>query len=259
MKQRKQLQFCFDISESQTPCTSPDPQCGNRESSTIPCDLPQVDGTVGEGSKPNASMHVVEQSDEFVVPTKRANNVGGAAPVDSESVEGRGSAKGNDGQPQTIRPQSRKHRSGGLLGVRLAAEKDRKLRFTNLMHHLSLELLTSSFFDLKKNAAPGIDDVKWQDYAQDYKAHLQDLHARVHGGRYRALASKRKWIQKSDGKLRPLALFQHNTVQRWKTRSSKLRSSRCYRKFTRSILLASAMGFVPDAANTTPSMRSPWD
>ena len=88
----------------------------------------------------------------------------------------------------------------------LAAEKDRKLRFTNLMHHLTLELLTSSFFDLKKNAAAGIDEVTWREYAQDYEVYLQDLHERVRSGRYQALASRRKWIPKNDGKLRPLGI-----------------------------------------------------
>lgn len=206
MKRRVQLQFRFDISESETPCTSSDPQCGNRESSTVPCGQPQVDGTGGEGSTPKSTMHVVEQSDESIVPAKRANRIGGAAPVEAESVEGRGSAKGNEESPQTVRPQRRKHRSWGLLGVRLAAEKDRKLRFTNLMHHLTLELLTSSYFDLKKNAAAGIDEVTWREYAQDFEAHLQDLHMRVRSDRYHALASRRKWIPKTDGKLRPLGI-----------------------------------------------------
>lgn len=206
MKRRVQLQFRFDISESETPRTFSDPQRGNRESSMVPCGLPQVDGTGGEGSTPHATMHAVEQSDESVVPTKRANNIDGAAPVETESVEGRGSAKGNEVQPQSVRPQRRKHRSGGLGGVRLAAEKDRKLRFTNLMHHLTEELLTSSFFDLKKNAAAGIDEVTWREYAQGFENRLRDLHERVRSGRYRATASRRKWVPKTDGKLRPLGI-----------------------------------------------------
>ena len=154
-----------------------------------------------------------EESDGLIVTSKRANNADEALPrAAAESVEGRGPAKGNEesarGGP-IDRPQRRNHQSGGLFGVRLAAKKNRKLRFTNLMHHLTLELLHASFFDLKKKAAPGIDPPRrmtWHEYAQDFETRLQDLHARVHSGRYRAQPSKRQWISKSDGRLRPLGI-----------------------------------------------------
>lgn len=77
------------------------------------------------------------------------------------------------------------------------------------MHHLTLELLRAEFFDLKKQAAPGIDPPRrmtWQEYAPDFEKRLEDLHARVHSGRYRAQPSKRQWIPKSDGRLRPLGI-----------------------------------------------------
>jgi group II intron reverse transcriptase/maturase len=93
-----------------------------------------------------------------------------------------------------------------LLGVREAAQKDRKLRFTSLLHHLTPELLRASFFDLKKHAAPGVDDQTWSDYATDLERRIDDLAGRIHRGAYRAKPSKRTYIPKADGKLRPLGI-----------------------------------------------------
>jgi len=93
-----------------------------------------------------------------------------------------------------------------LLGVREAAREDRKLRFTNLLHHITPELLEASFFELKKQAAPGIDDETWHDYATDFERRIIDLHGRIHRGAYRAKPSKRTYIPKPDGKMRPLGI-----------------------------------------------------
>jgi group II intron reverse transcriptase/maturase len=97
-------------------------------------------------------------------------------------------------------------RSRGLLGVREAARIDKKARFNNLLNHVTPELLRASFFDLKKNAAPGIDGETWAEYADDFEVRIIDLHARIHRGTYRAKPSKRTWIPKPDGKLRPLGI-----------------------------------------------------
>jgi retron-type reverse transcriptase len=93
-----------------------------------------------------------------------------------------------------------------LLGVREAAQRDKKCRLTNLLHHVTPELLRASFFDLKKQAAPGVDDETWRDYAKDFERRIDDLHGRIHRGAYRAKPSKRTYIPKPDGKLRPLGI-----------------------------------------------------
>ena len=69
---------------------------------------------------------------------------------------------------------------------------------------------------LKRNAAPGVDGVTWQDYEQDLEANIVDLHARIHRGAYRALPSRRKYIAKPDGRQRPLgiAALEDKIVQR---------------------------------------------
>jgi group II intron reverse transcriptase/maturase len=93
-----------------------------------------------------------------------------------------------------------------LLGVREAAQRDKKCRFNNLLHHITPELLRASFFELKKQAAPGVDGETWRDYAKDFERQIDDLHGRIHRGAYRAKPSKRTYIPKLDGKLRPLGI-----------------------------------------------------
>jgi len=93
-----------------------------------------------------------------------------------------------------------------LLGVRTAAQQDKKLRFTNLLHHLTPELLRASFFELKKQAAPGVDEQTWHDYAVDFERRIDDLYTRIHRGAYRAKPSKRTYIPKPDGQMRPLGI-----------------------------------------------------
>jgi len=149
-------------------------------------------------------MHVAEESDGLIVPEKRANNIG--VPPVAESVEGRGPIEENAPQSLRDRTQSRPSRSRGLPGVREAARRDRKVRFNNLLSHVTPELLRASFLDLKKQAAPGIDGVTWDRYAEGFDLRIDDLHARIHRGTYRAQPSKRAWIPKSDGKLRPLGI-----------------------------------------------------
>jgi retron-type reverse transcriptase len=90
--------------------------------------------------------------------------------------------------------------------VREVARKDRKAKFTALLHHITIPLLLESFLALKRGAAPGIDGVTWERYEVDLEARLADLHRRVHTGTYRALPSRRAFIPKADGRLRPLGV-----------------------------------------------------
>jgi retron-type reverse transcriptase len=128
-------------------------------------------------------------------------------------VEGRELTEENTGQSLLCRTQSRNAdgmpfvpKSRGLLGVREAAQRDKRLRFTSLLHHITPELLRASFFDLKREAAPGVDDQTWSDYAVDFDRRIDDLAGRIHRGAYRAKPSKRTYIPKADGKLRPLGI-----------------------------------------------------
>lgn len=134
----------------------------------------------------------------------------------AESMEQRGDAKGNASTTTTCRTQRRESVSNGLARVRKLAKEQPKLRFTALMHHLTLDLLRQSYFRLKRNAAPGVDGVTWETYGERLDARLADLHARVHRGAYRALPSRRKMIPKPDGRERPLGIasLEDKIVQR---------------------------------------------
>ena len=150
-------------------------------------------------------MNADGKSDESVVPSNPANKGGTEPPA--ESAEERRSARRNTDQSNLDRTQSRNRRgSSGLGGVREAASKSRELKFTSLLHHVNEELLIESFHQLKKKAAVGIDGMNWHEYEQDLKANITDLHGRIHRGAFRATPSKRVYIEKADGRQRPLGI-----------------------------------------------------
>lgn len=158
-------------------------------------------------------MNGREKSDSAIRAMKPANKAGQPA---AERVEQRAGTKGNTGQPHTRRTQSRASVSQGLDRVRHVARQRKKERFTALLHHVTVDRLRESFLALKRKAAPGVDGVTWQDYEAELEDHLQDLHARVHRGAYRALPVRRRFIPKPGGKQRPLgiAALEDKIVQR---------------------------------------------
>jgi RNA-directed DNA polymerase len=124
----------------------------------------------------------------------------------AEREEGRPLIKENTHQPNTVPTQSEVCVSQGLAGVRKAAREHREMRFTALLHHMTIDLLRDSFYALKRKAAPGVDGVTWAEYESGLEERLVNLHGRVHRGAYRAQPSKRKYIEKSDGRPRPLGI-----------------------------------------------------
>ena len=158
-------------------------------------------------------MNGREKSDSAIVAMKPANKAGQPA---AEWVEQRAGTKGNTGQPRTRRAQNRSRVSQGLERVRQAARQRKKEKFTALLHHVTTDLLREAFYALKRKAAPGVDGLTWQDYEAGLDDNLQDLHARVHRGAYRALPVRRRYIPKPGGKQRPLgiAALEDKIVQR---------------------------------------------
>src|SRR5665213_50952 len=158
-------------------------------------------------------MHGRGKSDCAIVAVKPTNKAGRPA---AEPVERRAQAKGNADQQSTRRAQDRESVSKALDRIRQAARQRKKEKFTSLFHHINMELLRTAFFALKRNAAPGVDGLTWQDYEADLEHKLNDLHARVHRGAYRASPSRRQYIPKPDGRQRPLAVaaLEDKIVQR---------------------------------------------
>jgi RNA-directed DNA polymerase len=164
------------------------------------------------------------KSDGPVVPAKPPNNGGGdrldpgrPRPSPAEEAEGRGPVKGNPQGHNTLRAQDRTSVQQALARVRQAARKDKKLRFTTLLHHIyNPAMLREAYFGLKRDAAPGVDGQTWRQYGQELEANLQDLSARLKRGAYRAKPARRAYIPKPDGRQRPLGVtaLEDKIVQR---------------------------------------------
>jgi RNA-directed DNA polymerase len=148
-------------------------------------------------------MHDHEKSDRPVVPVKPSNK---PAVAGAEVVEERGLPKGSTAN------ETRPGRSAGLGvcsdldRVRQVARRDRDVQFTALLHHVSIDRLREAYRAISPNAAAGVDGVTWRGYGTDLEANLSDLHARVQRGAYRAMPTRRVFIPKPDGRLRPLGV-----------------------------------------------------
>ncbi len=158
-------------------------------------------------------MHEPEKSDSVVVATKPTNKAEQSA---AEPVERRTGTKGNAGQQSTRRAQDRASVSQALSRVRKVAQERKTEKFTTLFHHLDSSMLRTAFFALKKDAAPGVDGLTWEAYEADLDPRIEDLHSRLHRGAYRAQPARRRFIPKSDGTQRPLAVvaLEDKIVQR---------------------------------------------
>jgi retron-type reverse transcriptase len=135
-----------------------------------------------------------------MVPEKPSNKV--VEPT-AETVEGRGRAEGNLRGQNASRTQSRSDAHSALVRVREAAQKDKKVRFTALMHHIyAVPRLRAAYRAIRKDAAAGVDGETWQHYGKDLEANLQDLSERLKRGAYRAKPVRRVYIPKADGRQR---------------------------------------------------------
>lgn len=97
----------------------------------------------------------------------------------------------------------------------LAAEK-KDLVFTSLVHNIDPDLLNDSYRRLRKDAASGVDGQTAEEYAKNLDGNLSDLYQRLKTQQYRATPVKRIWIDKEDGKKRPIGvtILEDKIVQR---------------------------------------------
>ena len=121
--------------------------------------------------------HHAQKSDSPVVPTKQPNNAGTPA---AEAVEGRGLTKVNTSTLPAVRTQSREAAPCRLARVRRRARQDKNVRFTALLHHITVDRLREAFHRLNKHAAVGVDEVGWATYQEELEANLQRLHTAIH-------------------------------------------------------------------------------
>jgi RNA-directed DNA polymerase len=136
-------------------------------------------------------------------------------------VEERRPAEGNAGRETRPGLRAGVSVSSDLDRVRRVARRDKDVRFTALLHHVTVDRLEAAYRAVRPGAAPGVDSVTWKDYGQDLEANLRDLHARVHRGAYRARPSRRAYIPKPDGG------SGRSGSRRWRIRSCNGRWLRC--------------------------------
>jgi len=144
------------------------------------------------------------KSDRVVVPRKSSNkpdNVG------AERMEGRSLPEENKKQQNMLRTQRRESVRSELQLIHQKARADGKMRFTALMHHIyNIDMLRWSYLEIKRNAAPGVDQETWMSYGKELEKNLQNLSERLKSGAYRAKPVRRVYIPKADGKQRPLGV-----------------------------------------------------
>jgi len=143
------------------------------------------------------------RSDRPGVPLRPPNKATPAA----EGAEGSGLAEGNPRQQNAPRTQRRVGASRALERVRQAAVRDRKQRFTALFHHVyQVDLLREAYFELKRDAAPGIDGETWRQYGEKREENLRALSLRLRRGVFRVNPVLRVYIPKTDGRKRPIGI-----------------------------------------------------
>src|SRR5712671_7802226 len=154
------------------------------------------------------------KSDRFIVPEKLSNNADNHA---AEAVEGRDRAKGNPAKRDKPWTLSQPGLPSALERVGQAARQDRKLRFTALLHHIyDVDRLRRAYYALEHDAAAGVDGETWKYYGENLREKLQDLSGRLARGAYRARPVRRVYIEKADGRKRPLGVpvLEDKIVQR---------------------------------------------
>jgi RNA-directed DNA polymerase len=169
----------------------------------------------GQGRKPEMNDH--EKSYAVVVPTKLRNKEAEAgAEATADVVEGRTATRRNPIKSNTCRTQSRENVENALERVRQAAKQHRTMKFTALLHHVTVERLKQAYAKTRKQASAGIDGVTWDEYGKRLEENIRELHGRIHRGAYRPEPTRRVYIPKAEGGRRPLgiATIEDKIVQR---------------------------------------------
>jgi len=117
---------------------------------------------------------------------------------------------GDDGKPPILVGEV------SLIKIVMLAKQNPEMIFTSLAHRIDLSLLREAFRRIKKGGAAGVDKVTAADYVTDLDQNLYNLHQRLCRGQYVATPVKRIWIEKENGKQRPIGIpaFEDKIVQK---------------------------------------------
>jgi group II intron reverse transcriptase/maturase len=188
---------------------------GKSHSPDVPAKPPNKEGPKRSGSQGEPRTGTNRETGETAKGEPKATSEG-RKPA-AEGVEGRGLAEGNPPQQNMPRTQDRAGMPSALERIGEVARRDKKVRFTTLMHHVyNPDTLRGAYFGLKRDAAPGVDGETWREYGEQLEEKIEDLSARLKRGAYRAKPVRRVLIPKSDGGMRPLGVttLEDKIVQR---------------------------------------------
>jgi group II intron reverse transcriptase/maturase len=188
---------------------------GKSHSPVVPAKPSNKEGLERSGSQGEPQTGTNRETGETAKGEPKATDE--ARKPTAEGVEGRGLAKGNLPQQNVPRTQDRAGTPSALGRIGDVARRDKKVRFTTLMHHVyNLDTLRGAYFGLKRDAAPGVDGETWREYGEQLEQNLKDLSERLKRGAYRAKPVRRVFIPKADGGMRPLGVttLEDKIVQR---------------------------------------------
>jgi RNA-directed DNA polymerase len=132
-------------------------------------------------------------------PTISTDNQGIAVQNSDKGGSEEQKAVGNDRPPILVRESS-------LARIRILARREPDLVFTSLAHRIDLDILKKSFRQLKKDKSSGVDKITAKQYAEDLDENLYKLHQRLRRGQYVAFPVRRIWVEKENGKERPIGI-----------------------------------------------------
>ena len=93
-----------------------------------------------------------------------------------------------------------------LRAIAKKAQEDKKHRFGGLYRMLNYQALETCFYQLRKDAASGVDGVTFQEYEGALESNLTGLVERLKNKGYHAKLVRRQYIPKENGKMRPLGI-----------------------------------------------------
>ena len=152
--------------------------------------------------KPQSAAASLQESDEAMVPGKPTKT----RVTLVEPVEGKAEAEGKSTARNASPTQGGKDALTYLQWIGTRAKEKPEEQFTNLLSQVKAPLLKEAFHRLRKDAAPGIDGVRWAEYADGLDDRLLDLQDRIHRGSYHPQPVRRVHIPKGDGRTRPLGI-----------------------------------------------------
>ncbi len=93
-----------------------------------------------------------------------------------------------------------------LMGIASKARRDKEYRFRDLYRQLNYKALRETWSYLNKSSAPGVDKVSVKEFAENLDVNINKIVDDIKGKRYRTRLVRRVYIEKDNGKKRPLGI-----------------------------------------------------